>query len=101
MIEKILLIGVGDVGKHILEFAAREDRQFEWVIGDIDEKRAQWICNKAEIGAAHHGKHPKFRPIKIDLFDIEKTNKIWGIFVNCTITSILFSIIQWWFPISQ
>ena len=60
MIEKILLIGVGDVGKHILEFAAREDRQFEWVVGDIDEKRAQWTCNNAEIGAAHHGKHPKF-----------------------------------------
>ena len=53
MIEKILLIGVGDVGKHILEIAAREDRQFE------------------------------------------------KIFVNCTITSILFSIIQWWSPISQ
>ena len=99
--EKILLIGVGDIGKHILEFADREDLQFEWVVGYIDEKRAQWTCNNAEIGAAHHGKHPKFLPIKIDLFDIEKTNKIWGIFVNCTITSILFSIIQWWFPISQ
>jgi hypothetical protein len=90
MIEKILLIGVGDVGKHILEFAAREDRQFEWVIGDIDEKRAQWTCNNAEIGAAHHGKHPKFRPIKIDLFDIEKTTELIVkerpvAIINCTV----------------
>ena len=52
--EKILLIGIGDVGKHILEFAAREDRQFEWVVGDIDEKRAQWTCDNAEFGTAHH-----------------------------------------------
>ena len=49
----ILLISVGDVGKHILEFATREDRKFEKII------------------------------------------------VNCTITSILFSIIQRRFPVSQ
>lgn len=74
--KKILLVGVGDVGKHILEFAARSNTGFEWIAGDIDEEKARLACNNAEIGAAHHGKHPKFRPLKIDLLDIEKTSEI-------------------------
>ena len=73
---KILLVGVGDVGSHILEFASREVDNFEWIVGDIDQKRANWACNKAEIGALHHGIYPKFIPMKIDLFDIVKTTEL-------------------------
>lgn len=88
--QKVLLVGVGDVGKHLLEFAARDDRTFEWIVGDIDEERARWACNNAEIGAAHHGKHPKFGPMKIDLFDIEETAKVIRkeqpvAVINCTV----------------
>ena len=52
---KVLLVGTGNVGSHILEFIARDENIFEWVIGDIDENRAKLQCNNASIGAAHHG----------------------------------------------
>ncbi len=88
--DKVLLVGVGDVGKHLLEFAAREDSGLEWIIGDIDEKRARWACNNAEFGAAHHGKYPKFRPLKVDLLDLEKTTELIQkeqpvAVINCTV----------------
>ena len=38
---KILLVGVGNVGSHILEFAARDESDFEWIIGDVNEERAR------------------------------------------------------------
>ena len=57
--KKILLVGVGDVGSHLLEFVSRDGSNFEWIVGDINEKRAYWVCNNAEIGAVHHGMDPK------------------------------------------
>ena len=71
--EKVLIVGTGDVGSHILEFIARDDLNIEWIIGDIDEDRAKLLCNNALIGAAHHGRHPIFHPKKVDLLNIEKT----------------------------
>ena len=71
--EKVLLIGTGNVGSHILEFIARDENKLEWVIGDIDENRARLKCNNASIGAAHHGKDPVFHIKKVDLLNIEKT----------------------------
>ena len=37
--KKILLVGVGDVGSHLLEFVSRDGSNFEWIVGDINEKR--------------------------------------------------------------
>ena len=71
--EKVLLIGTGNVGSHILEFIARDENKLEWVIGDIDENRARLKCNNASIGAAHHGKDPVFHIKKVDLLNIDKT----------------------------
>jgi len=74
--EKILLVGIGDIGSHILEFAARDDNDYEWIIGDVNKEKAKYVSNNAQIGAIHHGKHPNFRPMKIDLFDIVKTTDL-------------------------
>ena len=87
---KVLLVGVGDVGSHILEFAARDESDFEWIIGDVNEERARLVSNNAEIGAAHHGKHPTFRPMHIDLFDIGRTAALIqkenpAAVINCTV----------------
>jgi len=38
--EKILLIGIGDIGSHILEFAARDDNDYEWIIGDVNKEKS-------------------------------------------------------------
>jgi len=71
--EKVLLLGTGNVGSHILEFIARDENKLEWIVGDIDKNRAKLQCNNASIGAAHHGKHPVFHPREVDLLNIEKT----------------------------
>ena len=88
--KKVLLVGTGDVGKHILEFAARDEFNIEWIVGDVEEEKARWACNNAEIGAAHHGMHPKFKPIQVDLFDGEKTSELIksekpDAIINCTV----------------
>lgn len=88
--EKVLLVGMGEVGSHLLEFIARGEQDLEWIVGDVDENRAKWACNNAQIGAVFHKKYPKFRPMKIDLFDIEKTTKLIQAekpvaVINCTV----------------
>lgn len=88
--KKVLLVGVGDVGGHLLEFAARDESSLEWVVGDIDLERAQFMCNNAEIGADHHGQHPSFKPIKVDLLDLAKTTELIrterpDAVINCTV----------------
>ena len=88
--EKVLMVGTGDVGSHILEFIARDENSLEWIVGDIDESKAKYLCNNASIGAAHHGKYPLFHPEKIDLFNIEKTAELIKkekpvAIINCTV----------------
>lgn len=97
--EKVLLVGVGEVGTHLLEFVARDEREFEWIVCDVDENRARWACNNAEIGAHFHGKYPQFRPMQLDLFDIEKTTNLIQkekpvAVINCT-------VLHTWHLISQ
>ena len=49
------MVGTGDVGKHLLEFCARDESNIEWIVGDVDEERVRWACNNAEIiGAIAH-----------------------------------------------
>jgi len=70
------MVGVGNVGSHILEFLARETRPLELVIGDIDEERAACLANNAVIGATHHGLNPLFHTRKIDLNNIDQTAQL-------------------------
>lgn len=91
---KILVVGVGDVGSHFIEFAFREQNNYEWIVGDVDEERANWVCNNAEIGAVHHGLSPKFTPVKIDLFEIDKTTEL--ILKEKPIAIINFSVLHTW-----
>ena len=74
--EKVLMVGGGDVGSHILEFLARDSRPLELIVGDVDEGRVTLKMNNAVIGAAHHGLHPHFRFVKTDLNNIEQTAQL-------------------------
>ena len=65
------MVDTGYVGTHILEFNARDEKSIEWIVADIDESKAKYLCNNASIVAAHHGKYPIFYLPKIDLFNIE------------------------------
>ncbi len=88
--EKVLMVGAGDVGTHILEFLARDPRPIELIVGDIDEEKATRLVNNAVIGAAHHGLHPQFSCKKIDLNNIEQTADLIKkidpkVIINCTV----------------
>ena len=67
------MVGVGDVGSHIMEFLARDPRPIDLILGDIDEERAVHQINNAVIGAAHHGLDPQFSFRNVDLNNIEQT----------------------------
>ena len=96
---KVLLVGTGNVGSHILEFIARDENRFEWIIGDIDENKAILQCNNASIGAAHHGKHPIFHLRRVDLLNVEKTAEL--IKKEKPIAIINCSVLHTWHLIRQ
>ena len=88
--EKVLMVGTGDVGSHILEILARTPMSFSFIVGDIDEERGQKLVNNALIGAAHHDLHPHFDFRKIDLTNIEETAELLrtekpAVVINCTV----------------
>lgn len=88
--ERVLMIGVGDVGGHILEILARVPRSLELIVGDVDEERASRKVNNAVIGAAHHGLQPHFEFRKVDLNDAEQTARLIkelnpSVVINCAV----------------
>lgn len=88
--EKVLMIGTGDVGAHILEIAARTSPPYELVVADINGDRAEQLVNNAKFGAYHHGRYPKFRSTQIDLFDVDGTTELLlrekpDAVINCTV----------------
>ena len=88
--EKVLMVGTGDVGSHMLEILARMPMSFKLIVGDIDEDKGQKLVNNALIGAAHHDFHPHIDFHKIDLTDIEGTADLLrqetpAVVINCTV----------------
>ena len=74
--EKVLMVGTGDVGTHILEFLARDPRPIHLIVGDINEERGQKLVNNAIFGATHFDLHPKFEFRKIDLTNAEQISEL-------------------------
>jgi len=88
--EKVLMVGTGDVGAHILEILAREPKPLKLIVGDKNTERGQALVNNALIGAAHHDLHPDFDFQKIDLVNIEETAELLSkekpsAVINCTV----------------
>jgi hypothetical protein len=88
--EKVVMVGTGDVGAHILEILARMPINFKLIVGDINVEKGQQLVNNALIGAAHHDLHPHFEFRKMDLTDIEGTAEMLkqiqpSVVINCTV----------------
>ncbi len=87
---KILLVGTGNVGCHIIELLARDPRPVELFVADIDAAKAERQLNNAVIGAAHHGLHPIFHVREIDLNHIKQTAELIrdinpDVVINCAV----------------
>ncbi len=86
----VLIIGIGEVGRYLLEFLARGDFGIDIVAADVELRAAQAKVDGALIGAALHDRHPDVRALEIDLFDVERTAAILDemrpdVVVNCAV----------------
>lgn len=73
MSNKVLIIGMGEVGRIILEFLARDPKCPELVMGDINEERGQFLTNTAIAQAAAARLYPSITFKKIDLTEVDNT----------------------------
>ena len=96
---KALVVGIGEVGRDLLEVLAREERAVDIVAADVREDSVRSKVDNALFGASLHGRHPSITPIEIDLFDIDRTAEILDqhrpdVVINC-------SVLQTWHVIRR
>ncbi len=86
----VLIIGIGEVGRYLLEFLARGGPDVDVVAADVELAAVQAKVDGALIGAALHDRHPRVRALEIDLFDVERTAAVLAevrpdVVVNCAV----------------
>ena len=95
---KVLVVGLGDIGTHILEVLARTPSIAQVTavdIADPDEKnRATY---SAELGALHHGQVSRMEYTQLDVSNTGETaefikSKSPDCVISCT------SLLSWWVP---
>ncbi len=70
---KVLLVGVGDIGKQVLNFLVRDPKCPELLVGDFNEEFGRKRVNAAISNATVMGMYPKVRFEKFDLADVDRT----------------------------
>ncbi|NIP67020.1 hypothetical protein GWO18_02755, partial [Candidatus Bathyarchaeota archaeon] len=70
---KILMIGLGSLGGHVLEFLARTPGVNKIIAADVNEDWGIRKTNNAILGAVNQGFYPSIIFRKIDLNDVEGT----------------------------
>jgi hypothetical protein len=70
---KILMLGLGSLGGHVLEFLARTPRVNRIIAADVNEDWGVRKTNNAILGAVNQGFYPSIKFRKIDLNDVEGT----------------------------
>jgi len=68
----VLIVGLGDLGGHVLEFLARVPNIPAITAVDIDEDWGVRKTNSALAGASHFGFYPDIRFVHQDVFDVDK-----------------------------
>lgn len=95
MRRKLIIVGLGEVGGHVLEFLARTSSALEIIAVDINEDLGVKKTNNVIFGAAHQGFYPDIRFVKIDLDDIDETID----FLKNTKPDLIFNsatLQSWW-----
>jgi hypothetical protein len=69
----IMLVGVGDLGGHVLEILARSPGIRKIITADVNEEWGYRKTNVAAFGASQMGFYPELEFTKIDLYNIEQT----------------------------
>jgi hypothetical protein len=69
----IMLVGLGDLGGHVLEMLVRAPGSRRIITADVNEEWGYRKTNIAAFGAAQLGHYPQLEFTKIDLFNVEQT----------------------------
>lgn len=72
----IMMIGLGDLGGHVLEMLARNPGYRRIITADVDEDRAYRKTNIAIYGASQMGFYPDVEFTKIDLNNTEQAAEV-------------------------
>jgi len=73
---KILMIGLGSLGGHVLEFLARTPGVNRIIAADVNEDWGIRKTNNAILGSVNQGFYPNITFQKINLNDIERTVEV-------------------------
>jgi hypothetical protein len=90
-----MIMGLGDLGGHVLELLARIPHIPPIVTGDINEDWGYRKTNSAIAGASQFGLYPNIEFISVDVFDIAGTARI----LQDVQPSIIYnsmSLQSWW-----
>jgi len=93
--EKIMLIGVGELGGIVLEYMCRIPNICEIVTADINADWGFRKTNSAILGASYAGLYPDIKFHHIDLLNIEKTAELLKK-INPTIIYNGTTMQSWW-----
>jgi hypothetical protein len=91
----IMMIGIGDLGGHVLEMLARAPGSRRIIVSDIDEEWGYRKTNIAAFGAAQMGCYPQLEFVKVDLYNLDQTAEIISRFKPEIIYSAV-SLQSWW-----
>jgi hypothetical protein len=70
---KAMVIGLGDVGQHVLELLARTPGLAEVIAVSLERDEGLRLVYRARVGAAHMGFFPRIEFVELDLNNTEAT----------------------------
>lgn len=92
---KIMIIGLGDLGGHVLEMLVRAPGARRIITADVNEDWAYRKTNIAAFGASQLGFFPEVESTKIDLFNVDQASEI----ITKYSPEIIYSAVSlqsWW-----
>jgi len=91
----IMMIGMGDLGGHVLEMLVRAPGARRIITADINEDWGYRKTNIAAFGASQLGLYPELEFTKIDLYNVEQSAEIIAKYKPEIIYSAV-SLQSWW-----
>jgi len=73
---KVLIIGLGSLGGHVLEFLARSIGPTEIIASDVNGQYGLQKTNNVILGAANMGFYPRMNFLRMDLNDVDATSAV-------------------------
>ena len=91
----IMMIGIGDLGGHVLEMLARAPGPRRIITADLNDDWGYRKTNIAAFGAAQMGCYPELEFVKVDLYNLDQTAEIISQYKPEIIYSAV-SLQSWW-----